>query len=63
MLKRPEFQPYLDHFWVLGRTVTLTKLFPTQECVGNREVSGQPDKMPKATGPASYHRRGSIKYF
>ena len=33
MLKRPEFQPYPDHFWVLGRTVTLTKLFPTQECV------------------------------
>ena len=32
-------------------------------CVGNREVSGQPDRMPKATGPASYHRRCSIKYF
>ena len=29
MFKRPEF---LGHFWVLGRTVALTKLYPTQEC-------------------------------
>ena len=28
--------------------------------MGSREVSGQPDKMLEATGPASYHGRGSI---
>ena len=49
MLKRPEFQPCLDNFWVLGQTVTLTKFFSTQECEWVRDVSGQPDKIPAAT--------------
>ena len=32
ILKRPELQPCLGHFWVLGRTVTLTKRCHTWEC-------------------------------
>ena len=50
MLKRPEFQPCLDHFlgsWPDSDSHQ-TFLHPGV-WVGNRDVSGQPDKIPAAT--------------